>query len=250
MKGMTIAAHDAKVMVTRVIMLAVLTGVYASGAHADACRAGSRGAGALLGTVVGGVADVGTVGLSGGQATMVGGSVGAAVGFGVGEAVCPERVDERMIEERSLGKVMRMCLKTLYAYSSVMWPADSNDICTVPVNPYIRGEDVMGLGVTGRQLDVIDVIRQVRATFQAVGKRDKRAEMRNLALDFADDLGQCVESYKGRLGFSLKSARDRCYVKPTKLTHALWGGSKIGRGKHVAAKEVLRAIVRAIPEGA
>lgn len=251
METTTHSGRCAKMVLARCALVGLLVAASTSNAAADTCRTGFRIMGTIVGAVTGVVVDVSTLGITAGQATILGSSTGTGAGYAVGEAVCPERAHETMIEERSLREVLRACLNTGVAYGVPIIGFDKRDFCTVPINPYIRGTDVMGLWFSGRQLDAIDVFRQVRASFQVVERKDKRAKARLFARHFARNLKECIDTYEARWkGLSSRGATDRCYVRPTAVTSDVWGGRAKNRMAHVWISEVLRAVIRSLPERA
>lgn len=198
----------------------------ANTANAMSCRVVVTGTSGAVGAIAGFIVDLATV-VTLGVGTSIG-SVGAGtIGRVAAEYTCPDSHYEGAIEERSLKPVIERCLSKGWKPQNPFW--DRRDFCTVPINPFVRGDDVSM--IEGRQLDILDVVAQVKANFQ---------EAANLpaAGDFAGDLRECVRSFDENWG------RDECVVTPTRRTATYWG-LRSGHPSRVDTVDVLRAILRA-----
>ena len=245
------------------IVIGILgTGVPSTDAQADICRSGFTITVGFLGAITGLAVDVLAFGGTGGTGTVIGTKGGSVVGLGLSTVFCGEEVDIRQVEERTLRGVIDRCISENWAYSNPIPFADDHDFCTVPINPFVHGNDEMGT-ISGRQLDVIDVVRQFKSAFQLVSKQIdskrfmwKRTELKNKKLDetkqfvenFADELDDCIRSYIDKWGASRSGATDFCYVTPSKLTSSVWKRES-GRKTSVSSRNVLKTIRRALPEG-
>ena len=237
-------------------------------AQGDACRTGFRLIGGFLGGVAGLVVDITLLGATAGSGTVIGASGGAAAGHVAGSAVCGKPVNLDQMEETTLRGVIEYCLDEMWSYSNPLPLTDDVDFCTIPINPFIHGEDEMGTE-DGRQMDLIDVIRQFKRSFQLVsqqvaGRRlatqaagtgvkakpisaGRIKEVEAFTAEFADNLDECIKSYHDKFGMSRKGAHDWCKVTPTERTAKAWPGAKPWKSKKVTARTVIRAIRDALP---
>ncbi len=123
---------------------------------------------------------------------------------------------------QSIGVVERVLYRcsASYVVHRNLWPgAEDRDFCTVGRNNQIGGEDVSRRD--GRQLDVIDVVRQaqwfVAKNSKAIGVDEYKWMMRGLS----EDLSGCLSSfsgYRGGWGHSSKSEPDYCEFRADHAT--------------------------------
>ena len=113
---------------------------------------------------------------------------------------------------------VRQCLST-FTVSGSWYDKDNYDYCDVDEG-FFFGEDV-GLRY-GRQLDVIDVVRQLKQYYasNAVTQRERR---------FSKDLRSCLRNYRALSGGNTRHT-DRCRVRAGELTAGHWGLSERRRG--------------------
>ena len=125
---------------------------------------------------------------------------------------------------------VRQCLNTFTASGS-WYDKDNYDYCDVDEG-FFFGKDV-GLGY-GRQLDVIDVVQQLRQYYanNAVTQQEAR---------FSKDLRSCLRNYKASSGRHSHDT-DRCRVRTADLTAAYWGLNE----RHRGSVEIWRALSAAL----
>ena len=125
---------------------------------------------------------------------------------------------------------VRQCLNT-FTPSGSWYDKDNYDYCDVDEG-FFYGEDV-GLRY-GRQLDVIDVVRQLKQYYanNAVTQQETR---------FSKDLRSCLRNYTTTNGRRSHDT-DRCRVKTGGVTAAHWGLNEHRRG----SVELWRALSAAL----
>ena len=108
-------------------------------------------------------------------------------------------------------QAVRQCLNT-FTVSGSWYDKNDYDYCDVGEG-FFFGKDV-GLR-NGRQLDVIDVVRQLKHYYanNAVTQRERR---------LSKDLGSCLRNYRA-LGGRNAHGTDRCRVRAGGLTAEHWG---------------------------
>ena len=121
---------------------------------------------------------------------------------------------------------IRQCLST-FTSSGSWYDKDSFDYCDVD-DAFFRGDDV-GLRY-GRQLNVIDVVRQLRHYYKHNAATEHEGR-------FARDLNSCIRNYRAVASGYFRDS-DRCRVKVGRLTAGHWGLTGGGR----ASVELWRAL--------
>ena len=140
-------------------------------------------------------------------------------------------------DQLSLRGALADCLSSYYVYSNPvpLWLED-RDFCTIGHTPFFSGADVSAK--PGKQMDVIDVIGQVRWRFTDSGNtRVQRA--------FARDLRSCVRTY---VDVQSVEHQDWCTVKPSKRTASYWRMWP-GEERRVPLTRVLRVACQLLPRG-
>ena len=140
-------------------------------------------------------------------------------------------------DQLSLEGALTDCLSAFYIYSNPvpLWLED-RDFCTVGESPFFHGGDVSSK--SGRQMDVIDVIEQIRPRFT----HPKNSPVRRA---FSRDLQSCLKTY---VDVQSVEEEDYCTVTPSDRTAAYWG-VRAGTRKRVPLSRVIRVIRRLIPRG-
>ena len=141
-------------------------------------------------------------------------------------------------DQLSLRGALSDCLASYYVYSNPvpLWLED-RDFCTIGHTPFFSGADVSFK--PGKQLDVIDVIEQVRSRFtDSRNSRVRRA--------FSRDLRTCVRTY---VEVQSVERKDYCKVMPGDRTASYWR-MRPGEVRKVPLSRVLRVAYRLLPSKA
>ena len=132
---------------------------------------------------------------------------------------------------REAAKALRQCLGT-YTAADTMSDRNAYDYCNVR-RGFFAGKD-RGRP-QGRQLAVVDVVRQLRDHFRYSGDTVHSRRM-------AKDLDRCLRSYSV-VSQSYRQATDRCRVKPNRVTAKYWG-LEAGHKTFVELPGTLLAVLR------
>ena len=140
-------------------------------------------------------------------------------------------------EQHSLKRALANCLYAYYVYSNPvpLWLED-RDFCTVGHSPFFQYGDVSSK--SGRQMDVIDIIEQIRPRFM---------HPRNSAVQraFSRDLQSCLVTY---VEVQSTVTEDYCTVTPSDRTAIHWR-MRAGTKRRVPLSRVIRVIMRLITLG-
>ena len=151
-----------------------------------------------------------------------------------GEVWSPKPLD---YDQLSLRGALVDCLSSYYVYSNPvpLWFED-RDFCTIGHTPFFYGADVSYR--SGMQMDVIDIIKQVRSRFTDLGNsKAQRA--------FSRDLRSCVRTY---VEVESVEREDYCKVRPGDRTASYWR-MRPGKERKVPLSRVLRVACRLLPSG-
>ena len=138
-------------------------------------------------------------------------------------------------DQLSLRGALRDCLSAYYVYSNPvpLWFED-RDFCTIGHTPFFSSEDVSFR--SGKQMDVIDVIRQLRPRFSDLrNSKEQRA--------FSRDLHTCMRTY---VEVESVDREDYCKVRPDDRTASYWK-TRPGKVRKVPLSRVLRVARRLLP---
>lgn len=141
-------------------------------------------------------------------------------------------------DQLSLQGALTDCLSAYYIYSNPvpLWLED-RDFCTIGHSPFFHGSDVSSK--SGHQMDVIDVIEQIRPRF---------THPKNSAVQqaFSRDLQSCLRTY---VEVQSMDEEDYCTVSPSDRTAVYWRTSARTQ-RRVPLSLVIRVIRRLVPRGA
>ena len=140
-------------------------------------------------------------------------------------------------DQLSLRGALVDCLSSYYVYSNPvpLWLED-RDFCTIGHTPFFYGSDVSFK--SGMQMDVIDVIEQVRPRFTDLGNSEAQRA-------FSRDLHSCVRTY---VEVESIERQDYCRVTPGDRTARYWR-IRPGKERKVPLSRVLRVVYRMLPSG-
>ena len=168
---------------------------------------------------------------------------GLGLGHTFAQKICPKKsLIGRVAQSADLNEILNACRDNYHRYA--------RDICTIPPNSLVGIEDVH-VYKDGLQTDIFLITQQLRGNFQSLSKHntysaDKRQQFR----EFADDLGECLDSY-----MEVKNKSDVCFVIPDDASAEFWSrkdgksGRKTPGTKHERTmRQVIRAVQRAWPE--
>ena len=141
-------------------------------------------------------------------------------------------------EDNSLFDTVSHCLHTYVLYSNPAPFWEDRDFCSVRVNPFIDGADVSSRW-EGRQLDVIDVLRQIKNVFNHPDSGLSRTQR-----DFAEDLEGCINNYSE---VQSTETHDFCFVSPNPSTAVHWGLAPGWQGRRTLV-HALEATLEAMPD--
>lgn len=141
-------------------------------------------------------------------------------------------------DQLSLRGALVDCLSSYFVYSNPvpLWLED-RDFCTIGHTPYFHGVDISFK--SGMQMDVIDVIEQVRSRFTDSRNSDAQRA-------FSRDLRSCVRTY---VEVQSVHREDYCRVIPSDRTARHWR-MRPGKERNVPLSRVLRVACRLLPSEA
>ena len=156
------------------------------------------------------------------------------IAFASEDAWSPRPLDQNQL---SLEGALTDCLSAYYIYSNpVPFWLEDRDFCTVGYSPFFHDGDVSFK--SGRQMDVIDIIEQIRPRF---------THPKNSAVQraFSRDLQSCLRTY---VEVESIEEEDYCTVTPSDQTAIYWRAQAHTK-RRVPLSLVIRVIRRLIPRG-